>query len=146
MEDLMAVVYTSVAARSLSTRDLDALLINARAFNENVSVTGALIHSEFAFLQYFEGPTEAVARVYERIKRSGSHKNLVERLNQPIATRQFENWHMAFAQAPSSVLEELSNEYWEMTLPGLQSSQYHSPGLTLLLDFWRSARDGRTDT
>ncbi len=143
MTDFTAIAYTSRAVRRLDTKALDDLLIDARAFNDRVQVTGALLHHQGSFFQYFEGPPGAVARVYARIKASSQHGELIELLHQPIAARQFGNWHMAFSEAPATVLEELANEYWEMTLPGLLDRQAHSPGLKLLLDFWKAAGHGR---
>ena len=139
MKHLAAVVYTSVASRPLSARELDSILVDARSFNQRVQVTGALLHQQGAFFQYFEGPPAAVAEVYLRIKLSSKHKNITELLYQSIDIRQFKAWHMAFAEAPSSVLEELTNEYWEMSLPELRIRQTLSPGLSLLLKFWGDA-------
>jgi hypothetical protein len=143
MEELAAVAYASIATRPLGARDLDTLLIDARAFNERVQVTGALLHHEGAFFQYFEGAPAAVVRVYDRIKRSTLHTSLSELLNQPIESRQFTHWHMAFCEATTTVLGQLSNEYWAMTLPRLHQRQVHSRGLALLLNFWETARHGR---
>jgi Sensors of blue-light using FAD len=140
MNDLAAIAYASKAARPLDSHDLDGLLIDARAFNEKVQVTGALLHHQGAFFQYFEGPPAAVARVYERIKESRAHHHLLELLNQPTDARQFARWHMAFTETPATVLQELGNEIWEMTLPGLHDRQIRSPGLELLLNFWNTVK------
>lgn len=140
MYDLSAVAYSSVAVRPLGPRDLDALLIDARSFNQKARITGALLHHAGAFFQYFEGPPSAVAAVYERVRNSSLHSGLVEMLNQPIGSRQFSEWHMAFADAPKSVLEEICTEHWEMSLPSLHNQQAQSPGLALLLIFWNTAR------
>jgi len=139
MEDLSAVVYPSTAKRSLSARDLDAVLISARSFNEPQHVTGVLLH-QGSFLQYFEGPEDSVNRVYERIRHATKPRSLVELVNQRIAQREFTNWHMAFAEAPATGLEDLATEYWEMTVPGLAERAQRSPGLELLLDYWKTAR------
>jgi Sensors of blue-light using FAD len=144
MGDLAAVAYSSKTTRPMSSRDLESLLIEARAFNEKVQVTGVLLKHEGAFFQYFEGPPSAVAIVYERIKKSPLHHHLVELLNQPVDTRQFTRWHMAFTKAPLTTLQALSNEIWEMALPTLHSQQARSAGLTLLLKFWESAQLGGT--
>lgn len=138
MPFLTAIAYTSVASRPLSARDLDSILVDARAFNEKVGVTGALLHAEGMFFQYFEGPAAGVTEVYQKIKLSDKHKDIRELVHESIDVRQFAAWHMAFAEAPSTVLEELTNEYWEMTLPGLRR-QAPSPGLKLLLEFWNGA-------
>lgn len=139
MPHLTAIVYTSVASRPLSARDLDYILVDARAFNQKVGITGALLHQQGTFFQYFEGPPKAVVEAYTRIRISGKHKDLKELLHQSIDARQFSAWHMAFAEAPSTVLEELTNEYWQIELPELSRRQSPSPGLSLLLDFWKTA-------
>lgn len=136
MEKLTAVVYKSLAVHPLSVSELDHLLINARAFNEKVKVSGALLHHQGTFLQYFEGPPESVERVYARILRSPLHEQLVELLYQPIDTRQFSRWHMGFSEPPLSVLKEIANEMWTMAMPAARAGQTRSPGLQHLLDFW----------
>lgn len=138
MPSLTAIAYTSVASRPLSATDLDSILVDARSFNRKVGVTGALLHAQGVFFQYFEGPAAGVTEAYNKIKLSGKHKDIRELIHDSVDVRQFATWHMAFAEAPSTVLEELTNEYWEMTLPKL-SRQAPSPGLKLLLEFWSSA-------
>ncbi|MEO8366139.1 MAG: BLUF domain-containing protein [Pseudoxanthomonas sp.] len=139
MHDLSAVAYSSVAVSPLTTRDMDALLVDARSFNQKVQVTGALLHHDGNFFQYFEGPPAEVAVVYKRIRNSSQHQNLVELLNQPIGIRQFVDWHMAFAEAPASVLQEICTDQWQMTLSSLDTQQVRSPGLALLLAYWETA-------
>ncbi len=139
MEELTAVVYKSQAVYPMNSRELDRLLVGARAFNEKAEVSGALLHHQGSFLQYFEGPRESVERVYARIRRSHQHEHLVELLYQPIETRQFSRWHMAFSEPSLSVLKEIANEMWTMALPSVRARQLPSPGLQHLLDFWDRA-------
>jgi Sensors of blue-light using FAD len=139
MTNLMAVVYSSTTVPSLSVRDIDGMLMDARAFNDSVGVTGVLLHHRTTFFQYFEGSPEAVDRVYARIKRSSMHEQLVEHLYQATSARQFVNWQMGFAEPPLTLLDQLCNEQWAMTLPMLRRRSSPSPGLKLLLDFWASA-------
>jgi hypothetical protein len=140
MTDLNAVAYVSRATTPMRPRDLERLLIDARAFNEKLQVTGALLHHDGNFFQYLEGPPSSVACVYQRIRQSGRHQGLVELLNQPIAARQFVRWHMAFTDAPLTTLQALTNEIWAMSLPALNRPQPASPGLKMLLTFWNSTR------
>lgn len=136
MQDLVAVVYRSQAVRPMAPGELDQLLIEARAFNERTEVSGALLHHHGAFLQYFEGTPAAVEKVYARIRRSHCHEHLVELSHQPIAARQFATWHMAFSEAPATVLEEIANELWTLALPAMRDRPARAPGLQLLLNFW----------
>ncbi|WP_158881522.1 BLUF domain-containing protein [Rhodanobacter sp. L36] len=139
MKELIAVVYSSVTVRSLGVRDIDGLLMDAREFNHSVHVTGVLLHHRDKFFQYFEGAPEAVDRVYARIKRSSKHGHLIEYLHEAISARQFVNWQMGFAEPPLTLLDQLCNEQWTMTLPALRRRPSPSPGLKLLLDFWAIA-------
>jgi len=138
MLELKAVAYASQATRPMRGRDLEFLLIDARAFNETLQVTGALLHHDGEFFQYLEGPSSSVDRVYQRIRQSGKHHGLRELLNQPVSARQFVRWHMAFTDAPLTTLQALTNEIWAMKLPTLNQAQALSPGLQLLMNFWES--------
>ncbi len=140
MSDLIAVAYVSNAARPMRPRDLEALLIKARAYNQKVQVSGALLHHQDMFFQYLEGPADAIDQVYTRIKNSPDHNNLVELLNQLVEVRHFSRWHMAFTQAPLTTLQALANEDWNMTLAGWEkvaaNPRFQSPGLKMLMTFW----------
>ncbi|MEO5629138.1 MAG: BLUF domain-containing protein, partial [Thermomonas sp.] len=70
MTQLIAVSYSSVATRAMTPADLDALLFGAQAFNHAQGVTGALCYDKGVFIQYFEGSSDAVERVYARIRAS----------------------------------------------------------------------------
>lgn len=144
MNHLAAVAYASKATRLLRARDLEELLIDARAFNESMQVTGVLFEHQGTFFQYFEGRPTAVAVVYQRIKKSSMHEQLVERLNGPVDRRQFARWHMAFTRVPLTTLQALTNEIWEIALPKLRGLPVTSPGLTLLLKFWESVQGDDT--
>lgn len=100
---LDAVVYVSSAVRLLDGPDLEALLVDARAFNEKSDVTGALLYDDGAFFQYFEGPEPEVAEVYERIKRSRLHKGLIELFHRPVEQRQFGSGTWASAGSPGPI-------------------------------------------
>lgn len=136
---LSAVVYVSSAVRLLDGADLEALLVDARTYNEQVSVTGALLYDDGAFFQYFEGPEPGVTDVYERIKRSRLHKGLIELFHRPVEQRQFGEWYMGFSRAPKTYLLQLANAQWGKAVGGLRPSASAPLGQHLLLDFWASA-------
>lgn len=136
---LDAVVYVSSAVRLLDGPDLEALLVDARAFNEKSDVTGALLYDDGAFFQYFEGPEPEVAEVYERIKRSRLHKGLIELFHRPVEQRQFGEWYMGFSRVPRTHLLQRANTQWTDAVAGLSQSPPALLGRHLLLDFWESA-------
>ena len=135
MDQLWAISYASVAARPLSPSELDALLQDAQGFNQGAGVSGVLCYDNGVFIQYFEGPEAGVRRVYERIRASAIHRQLEELSSAPIAERQFDGWHMAFCQAPETLLLFASPLYvaiqrYVPTAVGVNSAEVAEPPLS----------------
>jgi hypothetical protein len=94
--DLYAIVYVSKAARALSLEELRSIQEGAQIRNGRDAVTGVLLYSEGAFMQYLEGPAQGLTRVYERIRPNPLHYGLIDLCREPIAEREFSEWSMAF--------------------------------------------------
>ena len=79
---LYAVLYRSVAAPDLRDDDLSGILRASMQHNARERITGLLLYSGAAapatparlFVQWLEGPREAVRRVYDRI--CGDHRHV----------------------------------------------------------------------
>jgi len=134
---LHALVYQSRAARPMDGSDLDALLLDARANNELANVTGALIYGNQQFLQYLEGTRADVEQIYARITRARQHHRLEILEQGRVEARHFQRWHMGFADAPQSVVQQLSQAQWRREVPWLEDDAANSPGLARLLAFWK---------
>lgn len=148
---LSALAYVSTAVRQLNEDALQALLVDARAFNAREDVTGALLHHDGGFFQYLEGPPAGLARVYDRIKRSRQHTGVFEFFRHAVEARVFSSWHMGFAQTPKAVLTALAQARWMASVaelqtgpqqPGQPGQSDRPEGLSLLLSFWSDARRG----
>ncbi len=135
---LSSLAYVSSAVHKLDDEELSELLVDARAFNAREGVTGGLLHHDGSFFQYIEGPPEGLQRVYERIRHSNKHKGMIELFHHDIESRVFSVWHMGFAEAPRTLLQQLANAQWLSALPSLQASPSQSDGLAFLLSFWSS--------
>ncbi len=134
---LHALVYQSRATRPLDAGELDALLLDARVANELAGVTGALLYDGQRFMQYLEGGRADVEQIYARIVRARQHHQL-EVLEQGAAEKRlFQRWHMGFASAPQSLVQQLSQAQWRREAPWLEDESASSPGLARLLAFWR---------
>jgi hypothetical protein len=94
--DLHALVYVSSAVRLLSMAEIGELLEKAQARNAEQGVTGVLLYCEGSFMQYLEGPEAGIALVYKIIKADRAHRGIIELLAEPIETREFPDWSMAF--------------------------------------------------
>ncbi|MDO9092793.1 MAG: BLUF domain-containing protein [Rubrivivax sp.] len=143
MHFLLAVAYVSSATRRFAPKELDALLLDARAFNAIASVTGALLHQDGSFFQYFEGPEDGVEQVYSRIKRSRRHRGLIELVAAPVNQRHFSTWSMGFAEPVASELQAISQASWQAQRQAISMQDAPAPGLTLLLSFWQRAQASR---
>jgi hypothetical protein len=140
MPSLVAVAYVSSATHRFGSEELDALLLDARTFNETAGVSGALLHQDGSFFQYFEGPEAGVEQVYSRIKRSHRHRGLIELVAAPVNGRHFSTWSMGFAEPVASVLQSISQASWQAQRQAASIQDAPSPGLTLLLSFWERAQ------
>ena len=96
MTELHALVYVSTATRSLSAEELHHLLDRARARNSREGVTGVLLYSHRNFIQYLEGPASGIEKVYAIIKADPQHHGIIELMHEPIQSREFSDWSMAF--------------------------------------------------
>ena len=96
MSDLQALLYVSTAAHRLCPEELNHLLERAQARNAREQVTGVLLYSHGNFMQYLEGSAAGIATVYEAIKADRLHHGIIELMHEPIATREFAEWTMAF--------------------------------------------------
>ncbi len=143
---LVAVAYVSSATRPFTPAELDALLLDAQAFNAQVGVSGALLHHDGSFFQYLEGPEAGVALAYARIKAARGHRGLIELVAAPVQQRHFATWSMGFAEPVASSLQLISQASWLAQQQAASIEGASSPGLALLLAYWQRAQSFRRST
>lgn len=97
-------VYFSTAVGAPTIPQLEHMLMRARERNASEGVTGVLIYAEGLFVQYLEGPRTGIDRVYRHILADSLHRGVFEVLREPIESREFADWQMAFAPTLSSGL------------------------------------------
>ena len=134
---LYALVYQSQATRPLDASDLDILLLDARINNELANVTGALVYGDQQFVQYLEGARPDVEQIYARITRASQHHRLEILEQGGVEARRFQRWHMGFADAPQSAVQQLSQAQWQRDAPWLEDDIASSRGVARLLAFWK---------
>ncbi|QHB71791.1 BLUF domain-containing protein [Stenotrophomonas sp. 364] len=137
--NIYALAYSSRCSADVLNSDLDEILVDASAHNRMADVTGVLLFDGVNFLQYLEGPEEAVASVFDRIKSSKRHKDIRVLTSGEVPERYFWNWSMACAHADASMIQRIEAARWgERTHPHLEVDGEQNPGLRLLADFWSS--------
>jgi hypothetical protein len=133
--DIFGVAYMSRSTRPMSTEDLDGLLVDARANNAALGITGVLLYGDGRFFQYFEGAQHNVAVVYARIRESKRHHDIVELDYSRLPQRLLRKWFMGFREAPASVLQKLSQQQWSRERPWIEDHSGASAGMQELLKF-----------
>lgn len=94
---LDSLIYFSTAVEVPTVAQLEHMLLRARERNASEGVTGVLIYAEGSFIQYLEGPGAGLDRVYRRIQADSLHHDIFEVYREPIGSREFAEWQMAFA-------------------------------------------------
>ena len=126
-----------------SAQDLEALLLDARDFNRHNGLTGVLLYSGRNFMQCLEGPPDAVARAYARIRASSRHTDITELMDAPIEQRAFSGWVMGATVATPSEFVAVSTAKWLSRSALAASPPAVPPGLGRLQVFWEMRLDAR---
>lgn len=91
---LLQLVYESTATRAMTDTDLQELLNQARSNNEELGITGLLLHANGRFLQVLEGPEQAVRDLFTTIQGDARHTNIEMLLTTHTTERTFPDWRM----------------------------------------------------
>ena len=92
-------MYSSSATVPFSDEDLAELLRRSRAANEDLGVTGLLLHHAGQFMQVLEGPEVVVRGVLARIADDPRHTGVLVLAEERIETRRFPDWAMGYRPA-----------------------------------------------
>ncbi|ULB10796.1 BLUF domain-containing protein [Cereibacter azotoformans] len=104
--DLISCCYRSLAAPSLTMGDLIDIVEASRRRNAELQITGALFYADGRFLQWLEGPADAVNGLLDGILRDGRHSGFELLAKEPATERRFSGWHMQLS-CPESDLRSL---------------------------------------
>lgn len=99
---LKSLVYSSLAVTRFYEPDLAALLTAARAHNESAGITGILLYNREQFIQFLEGPPDAVDALVDRIRRDSRHTFVRVLVDELVEERQFEDWSMGYRRPQPS--------------------------------------------
>lgn len=93
---LSALIYSSDAVGAVGDAELDEILVQARERNERLRITGILLYRDGRFVQYLEGPAEAVREVFASIATDPRHERVRVLLDTPVESRRFTSWTMGY--------------------------------------------------
>jgi hypothetical protein len=78
----------------------------ARQRNSEAGITGALMFNSGCFAQVLEGSLSAIEETFERIQCDSRHAEVVVLSFEPVDSRSFDSWSMAYVGANSDSIEE----------------------------------------
>lgn len=123
---LSSLVYESRAVVPLSEPDLDLLIHSAQARNRREGITGLLVYDEGRFLQWLEGPTDALGRVWKSISQDRRHAGISVLGQSTTTVRFFRDSAMALGKRRAEGIE--GQQRGEIKLPSnLIEAMYQSP-------------------
>lgn len=91
--DLFRAIYTS-RPFGFDEATLMGILMDARRLNARDGITGALICRADIYLQWLEGPEDAVRQAIGRIERDDRHLEVKVHVAERVAGRMFGEWAM----------------------------------------------------
>jgi hypothetical protein len=95
------------------------LLRKARQYNQQVNLSGLLVHTNGQFLQVLEGPEPALSNLFARIIDDPRHYDVHTLAYGPVAERAFADWRMAYAPANEAFFERITGFLPLATTPSL---------------------------
>lgn len=102
---LQSLLYVSVSRIDFPADEpeLTKLVDAARARNQLLGITGALMFTETHFAQVIEGPSAAVAELMYSIRADPRHTDIVVLEVETLARRRFASWRMAYCGPPTLI-------------------------------------------
>jgi len=100
---LKCVTYTSLAALDLDEEQLRAIHDAARDLNGIDGISGLLLFNGTHFLQWIEGPPEAIDQLIERLRLDPRHSGFEVRDERLTDERMFGDWTMNLVRVGSDL-------------------------------------------
>jgi hypothetical protein len=104
---MISIAYVSVAVAAMADEDVAELLLEARANNLRLGLTGALLYHRGRFIQILEGPDEALLERFAIISADPRHRSVHKISEEPIFVRQFPDWTMGFRPLSDATVTSL---------------------------------------
>jgi hypothetical protein len=110
---MLSLVYTSTATAPFDDADLATLLMNSRANNRRLGLTGFLLHRDGRFIQALEGPDDVVRDRLRIIEADPRHSDIAILVEDQESDRQVPAWSMGY----ETVNDDLADQ-----IPGYRSA------------------------
>lgn len=130
----------SSQSQVLRNQDIESMLFQIREKNKRLAITGVLLLIQGKFVQYIEGKSAEIDKVYDSIKHDPRHNELLLLDSGKIEKRQFKDWSMAYKKVGDEEIKAIvghtSLNLDELFL--LPSQEKNHPVLKVLYNFTHS--------
>ena len=118
------------------------LLEKSRKNNSALDITGMLLYKDGNFMQFLEGPKEAVLALAARIKLDPRHRGVIVLLQEEHTGREFDQWAMGFKKVGSKAFLDIPgySDFLDLPLTSEQFLLHPSKSLKLLFNFKKIMR------
>ena len=106
--------YVSRPVPGLALVEIARIVSVCRARNNAANVLGVLLFTGLDFAQVLEGPSDAVASVWQKICADARHRDLVTLFDEHASTMWFGDWRVGF---PSDVATVNQIAQWRRRTP-----------------------------
>lgn len=108
-------IYRSTALIGRDSPENRSILVSSLRNNAAFDLTGYLHREDNTFLQYLEGPTEALNTIFARIRRDPRHSNVEVMGTGALDIRRFGGWRMAFGDDHVASFHHFLRDAWGKT-------------------------------
>ncbi len=117
---LESLMYLSAANPSIRQHDLEEILYSSAHNNQRNSITGALVFSGSIFVQILEGESDALDTLMATLRLDKRHDAVSVVAREPIFSRRFASWSMAYRQVGGLAAEQLHSQLgWDVSIKRL---------------------------
>lgn len=104
---MLSIIYSSTATAPFTDDDLAVLLMNSRANNKRLDLTGLLLYKDGHFLQLLEGPLDVVRDRMAIIAADPRHDNVTTLLEEVVQMRRFPDWSMGYEPVTDALTDDI---------------------------------------
>ena len=131
---MRGILYLSRACTSFCKDSIQELESAAKARNQLLEITGYLCYINEYFIQYIEGPDEAVDSLMARISQDPRHTILNTIYDEELEKRRFPDWHMQWLQQAHMLGVEQQLSDYLLVLKDWDQQTYQKETVLRLLD------------
>ena len=93
---IKAIIYTSTMLKTISLEHMQHMSENFLIFNKKYNISGTLLFHKGTVLQYIEGESDALDRLYSNILKDSRHYNIITLFNEELGSKIFTDWGLQF--------------------------------------------------